>query len=67
MVRNMVGTLIDVGRGVRPPDDIAAILQARDRSRAGRTAPAHALFLEEVTYPVEFDDPVFRSSEGDSS
>jgi tRNA pseudouridine38-40 synthase len=65
MVRNMVGTLLDVGTGVRAPEAIASILTACDRSRAGRTAPARGLFLEEVIYPIECDDPDFRPSEGE--
>ena len=52
MVRIMVGTLFEVGRGLRQPDDIPGILEARDRSRAGRMAPPEGLFLEEVYYPV---------------
>lgn len=51
MVRNMVGTLIEVGRGRRSPDSLAALLAARDRSAAGATAPACGLTLKEVLYP----------------
>ncbi len=58
MVRNLVGTLVEVGRGRRRPDDIPLILAARDRTRAGRCAPAHGLFLEEVIYPAEHPDPL---------
>jgi len=50
MVRNMVGTLIEVGRGKLEPDDIARILIARDRSMAGPTAPAQGLCLVRVEY-----------------
>jgi len=50
MVRNLVGTLLDVGRGKRGVDDFSAILQARDRNRAGATAPAHGLTLLTVHY-----------------
>ncbi|WP_181350995.1 tRNA pseudouridine(38-40) synthase TruA [Thalassobacillus sp. CUG 92003] len=50
MVRILVGTLIGVGKGERAPEDLAEILEARDRHAAGFTAPAHALFLWEVTY-----------------
>ncbi len=50
MVRNIAGTLVDVGRGRRNPDDVRALLQARDRTRAGVTAPAHGLCLTEVKY-----------------
>lgn len=51
MVRIMVGTLVDVGLGKMPPEKVAETLAARDRTRAGRTAPAHGLSLEEVYYP----------------
>jgi tRNA pseudouridine38-40 synthase len=51
MVRNIVGTLADVGRGALAPTDIARILSANDRSEAGPTAPARGLFLVSVEYP----------------
>lgn len=50
MVRNVVGTLVDVGRGKSPPDRVRDLLGARDRTLAGPTAPAHGLFLWEVRY-----------------
>ena len=50
MVRNIVGTLVDVGLGRSSPSDVAGILASRDRSRAGITAPASGLFLVEVLY-----------------
>lgn len=50
MVRNLVGTLVEVGRGRWQPQEISRILTARDRSRAGRTAPAQGLFLVRVLY-----------------
>ncbi len=50
MVRSIVGTLIQVGRGVRTVDDITEILEARDRRCAGPSAPPHGLFLKRVTY-----------------
>lgn len=51
MVRNLVGTFIDVGRGALTPDDLGRILSARDRTAAGPTAPARGLFLVSVEYP----------------
>ena len=57
MVRNMVGLLLEIGRGARRPEDVDSILAARDRSAAGMMAPAHGLYLDEVTYPAELDDP----------
>jgi tRNA pseudouridine38-40 synthase len=50
MVRNIVGTLVEVGLGKRPAADMQAILQSKDRSQAGATAPPQGLFLVEVTY-----------------
>jgi tRNA pseudouridine38-40 synthase len=50
MVRTMVGTLVDVGRGLRTPESIASLLDARDRRAAGPTAPAHGLTLVSVKY-----------------
>lgn len=50
MVRNIVGTLIKVGRGTITVDNFATILAARDRTWAGPTAPAHGLFLQKVHY-----------------
>lgn len=50
MVRNLVGTLILVGRGTLHVDDITRILEARSRSAAGPTAPANGLYLVNVEY-----------------
>ena len=50
MVRNLVGTLVEVGRQQRSPHSFAALLDARDRTQAGMKAPAHGLFLMEVKY-----------------
>jgi len=50
MVRNIVGTLVDVGLGKIRFEEVAAILQSKDRSRAGATAPPQGLFLMEVNY-----------------
>lgn len=50
MVRNIVGTLVEVGRGERSPEWFSELLAARDRTKAGDTAPAHGLFLLEVKY-----------------
>lgn len=52
MVRIIVGTLVEVGRGHRDPSDIGAVLASGDRTRAGFTAPAHGLYLERVRYAV---------------
>jgi tRNA pseudouridine38-40 synthase len=50
MVRAIAGTLINVGRGHWPEQQVADILQAEDRRQAGPTAPAQGLFLMRVTY-----------------
>jgi len=50
MVRNIVGTLVEVGKGRIAVKDVSAILNARDRTKAGPTAPAAGLFLEKVFY-----------------
>ncbi len=50
MVRNIVGSLVDVGRGAVGMDEFAAVFAARDRSRAGLNAPPQSLFLVTVRY-----------------
>ena len=50
MVRNLVGTMLDVGRGKLSADEIPGILAARNRAAAGPTAPAQGLFLCTVEY-----------------
>ncbi len=50
MVRCIAGTLIEVGRGRRPPEDVKAVLASRDRRRCGPTAPACGLCMLKVEY-----------------
>jgi tRNA pseudouridine38-40 synthase len=50
MVRSLVGTMAEIGRGKRPPQDLADLLRTGERRRAGPTAPPHGLFLVEVMY-----------------
>ncbi|MBN1282149.1 MAG: tRNA pseudouridine(38-40) synthase TruA [Proteobacteria bacterium] len=50
MIRNIVGTLVDVGRGRIEPQDVRRILGARKREQAGRCAPACGLYLVKVLY-----------------
>jgi len=50
MVRNIVGTLVEIGRGRFPTDGMGKILESRDRRLAGQTAPASGLFLERILY-----------------
>lgn len=51
MVRAIVGTLLDVGRGRLTLEGFRAVIEAKDRCRAGSSAPAEGLFLAEVEYP----------------
>ena len=51
MVRAIVGTLLDVGRGKMSPEDMRAVIDGRSRSLSGCSAPAHGLFLTDVKYP----------------
>ena len=53
MVRNLVGTMVDVGRGYRRVEDVPGILAAQSRAAAGPTAPAQGLFLHSVEYGEE--------------
>jgi len=54
MARTIVGTLLDVSSGKIPADGISDILLSKDRSRAGACAPAHGLYMTNVTYPERF-------------
>lgn len=50
MVRAIVGSLLEIGKGKLEPEDLKTIIEARDRSKAGFSVPAEGLFLEEITY-----------------
>lgn len=56
MVRNIVGTQVDLALKDRPTHEFVKILQGRDRGHQGPTAPAHGLFLHQVSYPTELDN-----------
>jgi tRNA pseudouridine38-40 synthase len=56
MVRAVVGTLVDVGRGKITPDDVTAILEKQDRCAAGVSMPGEALFLWDIKYPYYTPD-----------
>jgi len=56
MVRTLVGTFLDVGRGSAAAESIPSIIEARSRSAAGPTAPARGLFLVSVKYAAQFID-----------
>jgi tRNA pseudouridine38-40 synthase len=62
MVRNIVGVLLEVGQGKRAPGWSQEVLQGRDRTLGGVTAPACGLTLVAVEYPAEFKVPVSRDS-----
>lgn len=51
MVRAIVGTLLDVGHNKIDEDDFRALIEAKDRCKAGTSVPAHALFLTNISYP----------------
>jgi tRNA pseudouridine38-40 synthase len=53
MVRNLAGTLVEIGRGQMEPGSIPGILESRDRARAGQTAPARGLCLVRILYGDE--------------
>lgn len=57
MVRNLVGTMLDVGRGYRQAEEIPGMITARARAAAGPTAPARGLFLHSVEYPADEQAP----------
>ncbi|MDB5968094.1 MAG: tRNA pseudouridine synthase [Hydrocarboniphaga sp.] len=57
MVRNIAGTLIEVGSGRRSEAWVAEVLAGRDRTRAGMTAPAQGLYFVAADYPSEFGIP----------
>jgi len=53
MVRAIVGTLISIGTGRKPPKEIRRVIESMDRGEAGTTAPAQGLYLVQVDYPAE--------------
>lgn len=59
MVRNIVGTLLEIGLEKKPTDWIKTLLALKDRTKAGKTAPADGLYLVDVGYDCEFSLPNF--------
>jgi len=57
MVRNIAGSLIEIGRGKQPVDWLATLLTLKDRSKAAATAKPGGLYLVEVDYPAQFELP----------
>lgn len=63
MVRAIVGTLVDVGRGRYTPEEFRAIVASRDLSRSSAGAPAQGLFLSDIRYPTDiFERRTFRDT-----
>ena len=62
MVRNIAGVLMDIGAGKQPPAWAGEILESRDRTLGGVTAPPHGLYLTGVGYPAHFDLPPLSPS-----
>jgi tRNA pseudouridine38-40 synthase len=70
MVRTMVGTLVEVGRGRKPPEWAAEVLAGGNRREAGMKVPAHGLFMLHVTYaatPANGDASSTGSAEASST
>lgn len=62
MVRNIAGVLMDIGAGKQPPVWAREVLEMRDRTLGGITAPPHGLYLTGVTYPTRFGLPPLSPS-----
>ncbi len=60
MVRNIAGLLVAIGQGEEGPGWAKEVLDSRDRTKGGMSAPAHGLTLIRVDYPEHFDLPVYR-------
>ena len=60
MVRNIVGSLLDIGTRLKPPEWFSELLLLKDRKQAGVTAPAHGLYFVNVTYPEKYLLPKAR-------
>jgi tRNA pseudouridine38-40 synthase len=61
MVRNLTGTLVEIGRGDQPVAWAAEVLASRDRKAGGMAAPPHGLTLIAVEYPPEYELPAIRT------
>lgn len=64
MVRNIAGVLIAIGNHKKPVSWCQEVLEAKDRTKAGVTAPPYGLFLTDVTYPAGFDLPLSLGAPG---
>ncbi len=66
MVRNFMGSLLEVAAGEHSPEWIAELLETRDRTQAGATADAAGLYLVEVDYPASFELPRIKNGAPES-
>ena len=66
MVRNMIGVLVPIGSHRAPVYWANEVLQQKNRSKAGITAPAHGLFLQDVFYPSPWTEVLNRLPKPDS-
>jgi len=57
MVRNIVGTLLEIGKGKQQAEWVNTLLALKDRSKAAATAKPNGLYLVDVTYPDQFELP----------
>ena len=65
MVRAIVGTLIEVGRGRMTVDEFCQVIERKDRCSAGESVPGHALYLTNISYdPKDLKDPKDSIEEG---
>ncbi len=62
MVRNIAGTLMSIGAGVQEPEWARAILEHKDRTQGGVTAPPHGLYFMAASYPAHYNVPSLRST-----
>ena len=58
MVRSITACLLDIGKGIIPPEELQLILAAKDRQLATKTAPAEGLYLSDISYPDSFNLPL---------
>ena len=61
MVRNIAGVLISIGSGEQEPEWAKQVLDERDRTKGGKTAPSGGLYLTHITYDKKFNLPQINS------